>query len=227
MLVPVDLLLHASAPNVFPQAPHDDVAARFAKADKLTILATQMTWVLGNLTDCHPVEIFSASLRTPAPVTALKPADRDNVPEEAEDVEGALPRTLEAWIAAQWADSTFVDLLDTIDEKALKNDLWIHAPALQTPSIIVPHTFHEALIRDTHERMFHLNHTKVHAVLKRSYFWPDLQKDTRRILSDCPECELTKARQHTAHAMFHAATIYAPPLPMVHGLPGSGHRPDR
>jgi hypothetical protein len=58
--------------------------------------------------------------------------------------------------------------------------------------------------------MFHLNHAKVYAVLKRSYFWPDLQKDTRRVLSDCPECELTKARQHNAHALFHAAPIYAP-----------------
>jgi transposase InsO family protein len=47
-------------------------------------------------------------------------------------------------------------------------------------------------------------------MLQRSYFWPDLKRDTRKVLNDCPECELTKARQHTAHALFHAAPIYAP-----------------
>ncbi len=66
MLVPVDLLLQASAPNVFLLAPHHEIAARFAKAGKLTILATRVSWLLGNLSDCHPVEIFSASLRTSA-----------------------------------------------------------------------------------------------------------------------------------------------------------------
>ena len=71
LLMPVDLLAMASAPNVFRQSPHDEIAARFAKAGKVTILATQMTWVLGNMDDCHPVEIFSNTLRTPAPVTGF------------------------------------------------------------------------------------------------------------------------------------------------------------
>jgi hypothetical protein len=43
ILVPVDLLAFASAPNIFPHAPHADIAARFAVAGKITILATQMT----------------------------------------------------------------------------------------------------------------------------------------------------------------------------------------
>ncbi len=101
-------------------------------------------------------------------------------------------------------------MLDTIDDKAVKNELWIHAPPLQTSSIIVPRTCQEALIRDTHVSMFHLNHAKVYATLRRSYFWPDLKRHTRSVLNDCPECELTKARQHTAHALFHATPIYAP-----------------
>jgi hypothetical protein len=67
----VDLLALASAPNIFRQAPHAEIASRFAKAGKITILVTQMTWVLGNLDDCSPVEMFAASLRTPAPVTGF------------------------------------------------------------------------------------------------------------------------------------------------------------
>ena len=68
----------------------------------------------------------------------------------------------------------------------------------------------EMLIRDTHARMHHLHHAKVFAVLKQSYFWPDIKKDTRKALENCPECELNKARQNTAHALFHAAPVYAP-----------------
>jgi hypothetical protein len=52
--------------------------------------------------------------------------------------------------------------------------------------------------------MHHLNHAKVFAVLNRSYFWPDMKKNARKTLENCPECELNKARQNTAHALFHS-----------------------
>ncbi len=71
LMMPIDLLAMAYAPNVFRQSPHQDIEARFHSAGKLTILATQMVWVLGNIEDCHPVEIFASSLRTPAPVTGF------------------------------------------------------------------------------------------------------------------------------------------------------------
>jgi hypothetical protein len=115
LLMPVDLLSMASAPNVFPRSPHDEIAARFAKAEKVTILATQMTWVLGNMEDCHPVEIFSNTLRTPAPVTGFgylaQPDEGGNtraiLPDhELDEVEGTVPRTLEAWVRAQKLDLT-------------------------------------------------------------------------------------------------------------------------
>jgi hypothetical protein len=59
MLMPVDLLAMAASPNLYRQSPHVEIAERFAKAGKVTILTTQMTWVIGNLEDCHPVETFS------------------------------------------------------------------------------------------------------------------------------------------------------------------------
>ncbi len=87
LVVPVDLLLYASAPNIFPLAPHEEIAACLAKAGKITILAMQMTWVLGNLADCTPVEIFSASLRTPAPITALTPLNAPDAAVAAHDTD--------------------------------------------------------------------------------------------------------------------------------------------
>ncbi len=107
LLMPVDLLAMASAPNVFPWSPHEDIAARFTQAGKVTILASQMTWVLGNMENCHPVETFSNTLRTPAPITGFgymsQPDEAGNtraiLPDhELDEVEGTVPRTLEAWV---------------------------------------------------------------------------------------------------------------------------------
>jgi hypothetical protein len=214
MLLPVDLLTIAYSPKLYPGSPHQLIADKFQKAGKVTILETQMTWVFGNMIDCSPVETFSNSLRTPAPVTGfmvdgnvhLAIAD-ENV---ADEIEGALPQTLEAWIQAQTDSQDFAALLATIEDKACRQQLWIYAPADASPRIIVPASCREALIRDVHEKMYHLNHQKVEFVIERSYFWPDLRKDTRRVLADCPACELTKARQNSAHGLFHSLPTYAP-----------------
>ncbi len=85
---------------------------------------------------------------------------------------GAYPRGTE--------DGSFEDLLKTVEDNAIKNELWIQAAPGWTPTIIVPRSCQELLIRDTHSRMHHLNHVKVFAVLKRSYVSPDMRKDTNQ-----------------------------------------------
>ncbi len=115
LLIPVDLLAMAATPNLFRQTPHEEIAARFAEAGKVTILAIQMTWVIGNMTDCHPVETFSNTLRTPAPITGVGErrlpnggVERSVLDDETlDEVEGTLPRTLEAWTRAQKLDAGF------------------------------------------------------------------------------------------------------------------------
>jgi transposase InsO family protein len=218
LLSPVDLISMAAAPNLFRNSPHEEIAAKFKAAGKITILVTQMTWIIGNLEDCHPIEIFSSSLRTPAPVTSfgdrllpggeLQRAIMDN--DILDEVDGTLPRTLEAWVRAQGLDEAFPDLVQEVENSALMNGLWIQALPGRTPTIIVPRSCQELLVRDTHARMHHLNHAKVHIVLKRSYSFPNMKATIRKLLEDCPECELNKARQMTAHAMFHSAHIHAP-----------------
>jgi transposase InsO family protein len=101
-------------------------------------------------------------------------------------------------------------MLEEIEDKALQNDLWIRSLSDSTPSILVPLTCQEILVRNVHERMFHLAHAKVHALLKRSYYWPTLKRDVRKWLEDCPACELNKARQNTAHGLFSAFPVHAP-----------------
>ncbi len=123
-----------------------------------------MLWVIGNLEDCHPVEIFSNTLRTPAPVTGFsQDPDAAGVIDDGDldDIEGTLPRTLEAWVRAQQRDDGFPDLLATMEDTALMNGLWIQASPGTTPTIVVPVTCLELLIRDTHIRMFRLGHAKI------------------------------------------------------------------
>jgi transposase InsO family protein len=226
MLLPVDLLTLAYSPKLYPSSPHQLIAEKFKLAGKVTILETQMTWIFGNMANCTPMETFANSLRTPAPVTGFTVdggvhaalADED----VADEVDEALPRTLEAWIAAQGREPEFDAFLETIEDRACRQRLWICAPDNASPKIIVPASCQEALIRDVHETMFHLNHQKVAFTLERSYYWPDLRKDTRRVLADCPACELTKARQNSAHGLFRSLPSYAPRVKWCMDFQGQG-----
>jgi transposase InsO family protein len=70
--------------------------------------------------------------------------------------------------------------------------------------------------------MFHLGHAKVAERLAKSYFWPDLRGDTRRILTDCPTCELDKARRNEAHGLFRALPTGAPRAQYAMDFQGQG-----
>jgi hypothetical protein len=176
--------------------------------------------------------MFSNTLRTPARVTGFGERQLPDGGQERiildndtlDEVEGAVPRTLEAWVRAQRLDEGFPDLLQKVEDKACQNELWIQALPGRTPTIVVPRSCQELLIRDTHACMHHLNHAKVYAALKRSYSFPNMKTWIRKLLEDCPECELNKARQQTAHALFHSAPIRPrTSRQMVHGLSGAGN----
>ncbi len=109
-----------------------------------------------------------------------------------------------------------------MEDYALRNDLWIQAAPGRTPTIVVPRSCQELLIRDTHARLHHINHAKVYEALKRSYFFPAMKTQTRKLLEDCPECELNKARQQTAHALFHSAPVHAPRAKWCMDFQGQG-----
>jgi hypothetical protein len=70
--------------------------------------------------------------------------------------------------------------------------------------------------------MFHLGSSKVTAALKKMYLWPSLAADTKRWLADCPDCELEKARQNTAHGTFSARPFDAPRARCAMDFQGQG-----
>jgi hypothetical protein len=63
---------------------------------------------------------------------------------------------------------------------------------------------------------------KVASTLKRSYHWPTLAQDTRRILDDCPNCEMEKARTNLAHGLFAAKPHQAPRAHFAMKFQGQG-----
>jgi hypothetical protein len=72
LLLPVDLVNAARKPNIFADAPHEEIADRLKRTGKLVILQAQVVWIIGNLPDCTPIETFTARLRTPVPVTGFR-----------------------------------------------------------------------------------------------------------------------------------------------------------
>ena len=201
ILVPVDLAALAYEPAIFSEAPHDEIKTKFAAAGKLTMLASQMLWVIGNVPNCTPVEVFASSLSTPVPIPGIPDNETFSEP---------VPRTVEGWIEAQQEDPEFPALVAKITDAAVRDGLHILAPNGKVPKILIPAAIQEPLVRLVHHRMHHLGSAKIAAELRRTFFWPTLKPDTVRILKDCPQCELEKARQSTATALFSARPQDAP-----------------
>jgi hypothetical protein len=233
LLLPVDLVDMARRPGIFPDAPHEEISNRLEAAGKLVILQAQMTWVLGNVPACRPVEIFANQLRTPAPITGFQkpmPGASGPVVDDVEFVEGTVPRTLEAWVHGQTSDQDFTAMLDDVEDKALKQDLWIRATPHDNPTIIVPRSYQEILVRDTHHRMFHLAHAKIFALLRRSYYWKSMKTDVRKILEDCPPMRIEQGPSEHGSRFILCCSCPRPALQMVHGFSGTrhgSHRRDR
>ena len=201
ILVPNDLLSMTFSARIYPGADTIRLKTQFHTAGKLQILATQMTWVIGNIPEYRIVEMFSQSLLTAAPITG------DIITTTFED---PVPTVVEEWISEQNQDTEFLSSIGDLPGVACRQGLYLFAPDDKPPRIFVPPKTREPLVRFTHQQMFHLGPAKVAERLSKSYYWPSLSNDCRKILRDCPVCEIEKARQHQAHGLFRARPHDAP-----------------
>jgi hypothetical protein len=208
ILVPVDLLDQSNAAKVFPGTHPAVLKQKFEAAGKLTILlTTQLTWVLGNISESRRIEMFAGTMATRALITGT---DRNEAQGDTFDI--TVSRTMEEWLEAQISNPDFESIIAGYSARdiARRDGVWVYTPEGAMPRIIVPGQQQEALIRFTHEKMFHLGAAKVAATLKKSYFWSNLAQDTRRVLDDCPNCEMEKAQTNLAHGLFAAKPHQAP-----------------
>jgi hypothetical protein len=162
LLLPIDLADQSCAPNVHPGSPHADIETAFRAAGKVTMLAAQMIWIVGNVPDCCPVETFSAELATPAPLAsyAQEPSSSSSASDDT-TFSTDVPQTLEAWAEAQATDPDFSAFAADIKNVAIRNELCIHAPPDRPPRIPVQPSVQTPLTRHTHIKMWHLGSDKV------------------------------------------------------------------
>jgi hypothetical protein len=82
-----------------------------------------------------------------------------------------VPRTYEAWIRAQKLGVSFDELVARVEDAALKAELWIQAAPSRLPTIVVPSSCQELLVRDAHAKMHHLHHAKVLPCSNNPFFF--------------------------------------------------------
>jgi hypothetical protein len=134
----------------------------------VTILASQMIWIVGNVPDCQPVETFSAQLITPAPLlshaqetTPSTPNTSDPGSSSSADDDSTfstdVPQTLEHWAESQQNDPDFAPFISKLSHVATRDNLHVHAPPDKPPRIIVPpSSVQTPLVRHAHVKMWHL-----------------------------------------------------------------------
>ena len=208
LLMPLDLAHAALDRRLARKAnlDHDLLVARFDEAAKVTVLATQMLWLVGGIPELANTAVtFASTLVTPAPLMEKFDATLPNPAVPAHDV----PTTIEEWIDAQEEDPTCTRGIPP-QEIVQQDGLFLHATTDHPLRIIVPEKYRDSLVRQRHEDLFHLGPDKTSHSLLQSYFWPKLGSTVRKVLTDCAACELAKARRNEAHGMFRTRPLDGP-----------------
>ena len=205
--MPIDLATEILDSRIARQASLDPdlLRRRFDDSCKITILATQMLWIVGNVPELHQHAATYSTTVTPAPLFESHAA----VAGPARIASFAGPSTIEEWTQAQADDP---DCLKDIPaaEVVVRDSLHLHLSPGHSPRIIVPESCRENLIRQHHSDIFHLGPDKTIHSLRKAYYWPKMESQVRRVLQDCAQCELAKARRNAAHAMFRDRPLAGP-----------------
>ena len=209
VLLPIDLVPQSYRPHLLDGISSTLVKEQFESAAKITMLESQMIWVVGNVLQLRGhVETFSGQLRTPAPLVSYSAT----VDPDVDSDHSAVPSTMEEWANSQQSDPDFAHSLPEQGFLTTHrgSDVQLYVPPDEQPKIIVPDAVREPLVRKIHADMFHLGSAKIYAAMKKSYYWHSMKTDCRKWLQSCPECELQKATRNEAHALFSSRPLTAP-----------------
>ena len=67
-----------------------------------------------------------------------------------------------------------------------------------------PAAWRRELCTLVHHELQHLGHTKVHAQVARSFWWPSMRTFVQKAIEPCVECNLAKGRRQRAHGKYRA-----------------------
>ena len=93
--------------------------------------------------------------------------------------------------------------------------LLVYVPLAPEP--LAPAHWRDGLAKLVHNNMGHLGPRKVAAELKRSLWWPGMEKSIKTSLETCEHCQLSKARRRAAHGQYTAGSGGGrdPPKPLA------------
>ena len=75
---------------------------------------------------------------------------------------------------------------------------------------IVPTALHIPLATWQHRNLCHVGYQKVLSILKKKFFWKNMRRTCKHVVSDCALCNLLKARMKLAHKHFRAKLFCTP-----------------
>ena len=65
----------------------------------------------------------------------------------------------------------------------------------------------DTIIRDVHEKQGHLGRSRTYQIATMQYWWPDVYKETMRVVFQCRDCDRAKNSPVMRHDVLHPLTI--------------------
>ena len=208
ILIPSDLVQYVADGDT----EEDKVARKRLEATaKLTHLSAGLTWLVGGLPTTE-------HLVTCAAIVAANEADA-----EGETPTETAPPELTGWLREKvgsledWASNSETSLklesakIDDSHVARRSSGLVLYAPDGASAKIYVPlgsgddpTAWRRELCMLVHHELQHLGHTKVHAQIARSFWWPSMRTFVQKAIEPCVECNLAKGRRQRAHGKYRA-----------------------
>jgi len=165
------------------------------KAKKLTLMATDCTWL------CFNTDIPANDVRSGETLTQPPGPSAGWTPEVG---------TLEEWAKEQGPSIANETKLDPAKIRSDDCGLKMYEGGDGITRIYVPLERRNALIKLHHESIRHLAANKTYISLHRHFYWPTARQDVRKYYSTCTFCELSKATRNISHKRSRAVQSRPP-----------------
>ena len=176
-----------------------EAKTKLALSAKIALLQPELTWII------HRVEGMAHRVMAAWSVQSFI----SQMPETNESKNHVGP--------AGWKDEEFLaeqkEAAKAYKQECVvtrKDGFAIYKPDAQTQLVILPPGRAKELTMWQHERMCHAGQAKVATELAKHFHWPNLRTDVRRWVTQCPSCQLLKAKRRKAHNHFRAKPEHKP-----------------
>jgi len=198
--IPFACLVPSCLVNLLPDTPEQK--KKVEQTSKLVLLQPEVTWIIHGI-PCIKHNVFSATTSTQSF-------------SDISDFRGIIAPTqdwdFKTWVPEQkqmikkypkiYKDETIY--------KRTSDGFILYKPNEDQTLALVPQERVNELVKSQHRALCHGGMGKVISAIKRNWHWPTLNKDVKRIVQNCPACQLLKAKRARAHRHFRAKVFCTP-----------------